>query len=165
VSEIDFSGLLVAPERRIDMHIRFLLALLLTAAAAAVLAAPDMAARATTRPTVVVRSSEYGRILFDGGNRALYAFTHDAREKATCYGACAKAWPPYIVRGTLRAGAGTSQAKLGTTRRRDGRRQLTYAGRPLYYYVNDRRGEVRCQNVSEYGGLWLVVRASGRLVR
>jgi predicted lipoprotein with Yx(FWY)xxD motif len=147
------------------MHIRFLLALFLAAAAAAVLAGSDMAAPATSRPAVVVRSSDYGRILFDGGNRALYAFTHDARGKATCYGACADAWPPYIVHGTLHAGAGTSQAKLGTTRRRDGRRQLTYAGKPLYYYVHDGKGQVRCQNVSEYGGLWLVVRGSGLLVR
>jgi predicted lipoprotein with Yx(FWY)xxD motif len=69
------------------------------------------------------------------------------------------------VRRTLRAGTGATQAKLGTTRRRDGRLQLTYAGRPLYYYVHDGKGQVRCQNVSEYGGLWLVVRGSGRLVR
>jgi predicted lipoprotein with Yx(FWY)xxD motif len=147
------------------MRIRFLLALFLATSAAGVLAAPDMAARATTRPTVVVRSSDYGRILFDGGNRALYAFTHDRKGKSTCYGACADAWPPYIVRRTLRAGTGATQAKLGTTRRRDGRLQLTYAGRPLYYYVHDGKGQVRCQNVSEYGGLWLVVRGSGRLVR
>jgi predicted lipoprotein with Yx(FWY)xxD motif len=147
------------------MRIRFLLALFLATSAASVLAAPDMAARATTRPTVVVRSSDYGRILFDGGNRALYAFTHDRKGKSTCYGACADVWPPYIVRRTLRAGTGATQAKLGTTRRRDGRLQLTYAGRPLYYYVHDGKGQVRCQNVSEYGGLWLVVRGSGRLVR
>jgi predicted lipoprotein with Yx(FWY)xxD motif len=73
--------------------------------------------------------------------------------------------PPYVVRGTLRAGKGTRRSLLGTTRRRDGTRQLTYAGKPLYYYVGDPVGEVRCQNVREFGGLWLVVRPSGRLVR
>jgi predicted lipoprotein with Yx(FWY)xxD motif len=55
---------------------------------------------------------------------------------------------------------------LGTTRRRDGRLQVTYAGRPLYYYVRDiRPGQVTCQNVFGFGGLWLVMRPNGRVVR
>jgi predicted lipoprotein with Yx(FWY)xxD motif len=123
-----------------------------------------MAAPGTT-PSVTVRGSDYGRVLFDGGNRALYAFTRDPRGKTTCYGACADAWPPYVVRGTLHPGAGTKRSLLGTTRRRDGTRQLTYAGKPLYYYVHDPRGKILCQNVREFGGLWLVVRSSGKLVR
>jgi hypothetical protein len=44
--------------------------------------------------------------------------------------------------------------------------QATYAGRPLYRYVGDRRPfQVLCQNVREFGGLWLVVRPDGTLVR
>jgi predicted lipoprotein with Yx(FWY)xxD motif len=47
-----------------------------------------------------------------------------------------------------------------------GRLQLTYAGHPVYYYVGDRKpGQILCQNVSEFGGLWLVIRADGTLVR
>ena len=116
-------------------------------------------------PTLTARSSSFGRILFDGHNRALYAFTRDSRSKSTCYGPCTAAWPPYVVAGAVRPGAGTTASLLGTTRRRDGKRQLTYAGRPLYYYVHDPVGQVLCQNVDEFGGLWLVVRPSGRLVR
>ena len=142
------------------LHIAMLLALL-----AVVLVAPDHLGASSPRSTVTVRSSSFGRILFDGSNRALYAFTADPRGKATCYGKCAEAWPPYIVHGALRAGAGTRRSLLGTTRRRDGRRQLTYAGKPLYYYVHDPRGQVLCQDVREFGGLWLVVRPSGQLVR
>ena len=146
------------------MRTRFLLALVVAALGAAVIAPSEMAAPSAT-PIVTLRSSQYGRILFDGANRALYAFTRDPRGKTTCYGACAVAWPPYIVRGTLRAGTGTKRTLLGTTKRRDGTRQLTYAGRPLYYYVHDPRGQVLCHNVREYGGLWLVVRGTGTLVR
>jgi predicted lipoprotein with Yx(FWY)xxD motif len=88
------------------------------------------------------------------------------RGRSACTGACAEAWPLYIVSGRLRAGTGVKRARLGTIRRPDGSRQLTYAGRPLYYYVGDSKpGEVRRQNVYEFGGLWLVVRASGKLVR
>ena len=116
-------------------------------------------------PRVVVRTSSYGRILFDGRGFVLYAFTRD-RRKSFCTGRCAKAWPPYIVRSRPRAGAGVGVRRLGTIRRSDGSLQATYAGRPLYYYVGDKRpGQILCQNVSEFGGVWRVIRPTGRLVR
>jgi predicted lipoprotein with Yx(FWY)xxD motif len=139
---------------------------LFIAAAMAAIAVGSAGAMPSAAPTITVRSSAYGKILFDGNGRALYAFTRDRRGgKSTCYGACATAWPPYVVRGRLAAGVGTKRSLLGTVKRRNGSRQVTYGGRPLYYYVHDGRGEVRCQNVNEFGGLWLVVRASGKLVR
>ena len=126
-------------------------------------------ARASTdaRATLTVRSSAYGAILFDGRGRALYAFTRDRRGgPSRCYGACARAWPVYFASGRLAAGKGVKRSLIGTVRRRDGRRQITYNGRPLYYYVGDTRaGQVTCQNVAEYGGTWLVMRPSGAPVR
>jgi predicted lipoprotein with Yx(FWY)xxD motif len=116
--------------------------------------------------TLTVRSSRYGPILFGESGRALYAFTRDRRGGGSrCYGACAKAWPVYVANGRLAGGPGVRQSLLGTTRRRDGRRQVTYDGRPLYFYAGDGVGQVKCQNVDEYGGTWLVVRPNGRLVR
>jgi predicted lipoprotein with Yx(FWY)xxD motif len=54
----------------------------------------------------------------------------------------------------------------GTTRRRGGGLQVTYDGKPLYYYVGDRKPlQVLCQDVVEFGGRWLVVRPDGRTVR
>lgn len=135
---------------------------LLAAVAIVVFAA---AAPAQTPPTLVAKASDYGRIVWDGHNRALYAFTADAGGRSACSGACAAAWPPYIARGKLAAGAGVKRSLLGTIRRADGRRQVTYKGRPLYYYRGDPPGRVLCQNVNEYGGLWLVVRPGGTLVR
>jgi predicted lipoprotein with Yx(FWY)xxD motif len=124
-------------------------------------------ARAAVRPTLTVRSSSYGAILFDGRGRALYAFTRDRRGgPSRCYGACARAWPVYFAGGRLAAGKGVKRSLIGTVRRRDGRRQITYNGRPLYYYVRDTRaGQVSCQNVAEYGGTWLVMHPGGALVR
>jgi predicted lipoprotein with Yx(FWY)xxD motif len=120
----------------------------------------------TAVPTVKAGASDYGRILFDGKGFALYAFTRDGRGPSRCAGACAQAWPPYLVKTPANAGAGVAAKQLGVTRRADGRMQVTFGGRPLYYYVGDRRpGQVLCQNVNEFGGLWLVVRPSGRLVR
>ena len=132
----------------------------------AVLAPSATSAEQLDRGAVTVHSSDYGRILFDGKAFVLYAFTKDVRSRSTCYGACAKAWPPYIVRTAPRAAAGVRSSLLGTTRRTDGKLQATYMGRPLYYYVGDRSPyQIRCQNVLEYGGYWLVVRPNGTLVR
>ena len=133
--------------------------------AASAPAAATIAATAR-RDTVTVGRSAFGRILFDGRGRALYLFTREKTETSQCYGACAKAWPIYYAKGTLRAGSGVNRSLLGTTKRRDDRRQITYAGRPLYYYVGDAKaGQIRCQNAVEYGGTWLIVRPSGKLVR
>jgi predicted lipoprotein with Yx(FWY)xxD motif len=129
-------------------------------------AAAGASVEAAGTPTLTLRSTRFGRVLFDGRGRVLYAFTRDRRGAGSrCYGDCAAAWPVYYAKGTLRAGPGVKRALLGTTRRRDGRRQITYNGWPLYYYANERAGEVKCQNVVTHGGTWLVVAGSGRPVR
>jgi predicted lipoprotein with Yx(FWY)xxD motif len=142
-----------------------LLVLLVLALAAAAVGGTASASGEAPKTAVTVRSSAYGRILFDGAGRALYAFTRDLRGRSVCAGACAKAWPPYLVLGRPKAGTGVKASLLGTTKRAGGKLQATYGGRPLYYYVGDPVGQVRCQNVNEFGGLWLVLRANGRLVR
>ncbi len=124
------------------------------------------ASEATPSPTLKVRTTRYGKILFAGNGRVLYGFTRDRRNgPSQCYGDCAAAWPVYFAKGTLKAGTGVKQSLLGTVRRRDGRRQVTYNGWPLYYYAHERAGEVKCQDVETHGGTWLVVRPSGTLVR
>jgi predicted lipoprotein with Yx(FWY)xxD motif len=113
-----------------------------------------------------VRNTRYGPILFDAKDRVLYGFTRDKRGgKSTCYGACARAWPVYFSKGKVKAMRGVKQSLIGTVRRRSGRLQVTYNGWPLYYYAHEGPREVKCQNVNEFGGLWLVVRPNGRLVR
>ena len=107
-----------------------------------------------------------GRILFYGRGFVLYGFTRDARGKSRCAGTCARAWPPYIVKSRPRAGKGIVSSRVVTIKRADGRLQATYYGHPLYYYVGDKSpGQILCQNVSEFGGFWRVVRPAGSLVR
>jgi predicted lipoprotein with Yx(FWY)xxD motif len=138
--------------------------LLLGLVVAAAVLAPN--AMSEGPPTLAAGSSSYGKVLFDGRGFVLYAFTRDHGSSA-CYGACAKAWPPYYApKGPPSVGAGVKRALLATVKRKNGRRQVTYAGRPLYYYVGDTHArQILCQNVVEYGGRWLIVRPSGKLVR
>jgi predicted lipoprotein with Yx(FWY)xxD motif len=144
--------------------------LALAALAAALVAAAGRAPAASvgsgTGPgSIVVSKSNYGPVLFAGRGYALYAFTRDRRGSSACYGACAKAWPPFLVTRRPAVGRGTKASLAGTVRRRGGKLQATYAGHPLYFYVHDPKGDVLCQDVAEFGGTWLVVRASGALVR
>ncbi len=139
--------------------------LILIAVAAATVATAVPAAPAAAAPTVRVHASRYGRILVSSGGRTLYLFTRD-HERSACSGACARAWPPYIQHGRATVGTGVTRRKLGTTRRHDGRRQLTYAGHPLYFYEGDRRpSDILCQAVPEFGGTWYVVAPGGRAIR
>jgi predicted lipoprotein with Yx(FWY)xxD motif len=144
------------------MRKRLLFSLVLVFAAGSTAA---LASQHAPRSTLIAGPSSYGRILFDGRGFVLYGFTRDPRGKSACSGACAKAWPPYLVKTRPRVAAGVKARLLGTTRRADGTVQVTYAGRALYYYVGDRRpGQVLCQNVSEFGGIWRVIRPTGALV-
>jgi predicted lipoprotein with Yx(FWY)xxD motif len=119
------------------------------------------AAKPPRGPRLTLRDSQFGPVLFDGHNRALYLFTRDPRRKTRCYGACADAWPPFYAKGRPRAGRGVDRDLLGTIERRDGRRQVTYKGQALYFYVDDPRGQVLCNDVVEFGGTWYAVDAKG----
>jgi predicted lipoprotein with Yx(FWY)xxD motif len=123
-------------------------------------AQPEREPRRGTR--LRVGGSEFGRMLFDADNQAVYVFERDSNGKSRCYGACAEAWPPVFANGRPVAGKGVRAALLGTVKRRGGRRQVTYAGKPLYYYAHEGPGEVLCHNVNLNGGYWWVVGPDGK---
>jgi predicted lipoprotein with Yx(FWY)xxD motif len=117
-------------------------------------------ARRGTRLTI--RDSPFGVMLFDARRQAIYIFENDRRGRTACYGECAEAWPPVLTEGRPIAGKGVNVRLLGTLKRRDGTRQVTYAGRPLYFYAHERPGQVLCDNVDLNGGFWWVVGPNGK---
>jgi predicted lipoprotein with Yx(FWY)xxD motif len=110
---------------------------------------------------LTLRTSEYGKVVFDANHRALYMFGIDHRATSACYGVCASAWPPLLTKGAPSVGAGLNAKLLATTTRRDGSVQVTYDGHPLYYYSGDAPGKIRCQAQNMHGGFWYVVNADG----
>lgn len=111
---------------------------------------------------VTTGESQFGTILFDEADRAIYLFDKEDSATSECYDECAAAWPPVLSEGEPQASGGADAKLLGTTERDDGTTQVTYDGHPLYYYVDDPPGEVLCHNVDEFGGLWLVVEPDGQ---
>ena len=109
-----------------------------------------------------VRDSDYGRMLWGPGPQAIYIFENDEPDKSRCYGDCAEAWPPVLTKEKPVAGRGVREGLLGTTRRRNGKKQVTYNGHPLYYYVDEGPREVLCHDVFLNGGYWWVVGRNGK---
>jgi predicted lipoprotein with Yx(FWY)xxD motif len=141
------------------------------ASAPATTTVPKTGATTTSAPApkatgveIQTAASDFGRILWGGQKRAIYLFDIEKDGKPACYGECAVAWPPVLTKGDPQANQGVKAGLLGTVQRKDGKTQATYAGHPLYYYVNDPSGEVYCQDEVEYGGRWLVVRPDGKPV-
>ena len=121
--------------------------------------APAQPAHAGTK--IVLCDSQYGKMLFDSHRQAIYLFDRETTKKPRCYGECAAAWPPVYANGKPRLGRGLRTSLLGTTKRRGGRKQMTYGGHPLYYYAHEGPGQVLCHDIVEFGGTWLVVKRNG----
>jgi predicted lipoprotein with Yx(FWY)xxD motif len=114
------------------------------------------------RARIVAKGSSFGRVLFDANGQAVYVFESDSKNRSACTSAgCVKAWPPVLTRQQPSAGAGIDDSLLGTIRRADGMLQVTYNGRPLYFYEHEAPGEIKCHNVDLHGGLWWVVTPRG----
>jgi predicted lipoprotein with Yx(FWY)xxD motif len=112
-----------------------------------------------------VASSGLGRILVDGRGRTLYLFEKDKNGRSACTGKCAAFWPPLIASGKPLATAGAKASLLGTTKRPDGRLQVTYRHHPLYTFVKDtRKGQTTGEELDAFGAEWYAVSAAGAKV-
>ncbi len=123
------------------------------------------ASPAATGTTIAVGTSKLGQILVDGKGMTVYLFVVDTSTTSNCYTSCATIWPPVLTTGAAQAGAGANASLLGTTTRTDGKIEVTYAGHPLYYFVQDKAaGDTTGQGINGFGGLWWVVSPSGAAI-
>src|SRR5262245_6600983 len=142
---------------------RYIKALGIVGGALAVAAALAISASATAQSGTAVKigRSNLGRVLVDSHGKTLYIWAHDKGRKSTCYGDCAEYWPPLLTKGKPSARAGAQARLLGASRRRDGRMQVTYAGHPLYYFVQDTKaGQTKGEGLTGFGGRWAPVQAT-----
>jgi predicted lipoprotein with Yx(FWY)xxD motif len=122
--------------------------------------AASPAASGTT--IAVATNAKLGQILVDGKGMTVYLFVVDTGTTSTCYTSCAAIWPPVLTTGAPQAGTGATATLLGTTTRTDGKVEVTYAGHPLYYFVQDKAaGDTTGQGINGFGGLWWVLTPSG----
>lgn len=159
----------------VTMRARWAVGLVLATSLVVVLAPLGEAAPPSTtafkRAKVTVTRSEVPgsgmkQVLTDKAGYALYVFSSDEpgeKRSSRCYGKCARDWPPLLTKKAPVALGAAKQKKLGVTKRRDGTKQVTYANRPVYYYVHEPDpGFVGCHDVFLNGGFWYAVKASGK---
>lgn len=103
-----------------------------------------------------------GQVLVDSAGHTLYDFDRDRGTASSCYGACEAAWPPLLTTGEPHASNGAQEGLIGTSERRDGSEQVTYAGRPLYTFGGDKApGEANGNGVEAFGAAWHALTPSG----
>ena len=130
--------------------------------------APTSGSPGGSGPASVVgtKTGSLGTFLVDGKGRALYLWEADHGSRSACSGACAQAWPPLTVTGTPKASGAVKGSLLGTTKRADGSREVTYAGHPLYLFAGDRRaGQTTGEGSNGFGAPWWVVTPAGKALQ
>jgi len=147
----------------------FIAAAALAAAALVAAVFGDTSSASPSRPAkgalVALRTTALGKVLVDARGRTLYVFEKDRHGKSACYGACAAYWPPLFSAAKPRAGKGVRASLLGVTKRTDGKRQVTYAGHPLYTFIGDKKaGQTAGEGLNNFGAAWDVIAASGRAI-
>jgi len=99
---------------------------------------------ATTLPaglkeTVVPNNHQtLGDILTDNKGMTLYTYSKDTEGKSNCQEQCAVNWPPLTVEGDPITPEDVG-ITLNVIVREDGRRQVTIDGKPVYYYIEDKK--------------------------
>jgi predicted lipoprotein with Yx(FWY)xxD motif len=123
-------------------------------ASAAASAAASQAASVYT--LTVVDNANLGKFLTGEDGKTLYTFAPDSMDTSTCVDTCATNWPAFVLEGGETAVAGTSvTGKIATFKRPDGSMQVSYNGKPLYYFAKDTRaGDTNGQGLAS--GKWLV---------
>jgi predicted lipoprotein with Yx(FWY)xxD motif len=111
---------------------------------------------------VVLRKTSLAKVLTTSKNFVLYVYTPDGKNKSHCYNACAATWTPLLTTGKPSVGAGLKKALLSTTKRKDGKIQVTYHGHPLYTYIGDTAALQT--NGEGVNGIWYVLNAAGNRI-
>lgn len=99
-----------------------------------------------------IQNTSLGRVWSSADGKTLYTFAKDASGRSNCYGPCAAKWPPFTATGDA-----VPKGDFGLIDRKDGGRQWTYRGYPLYNWINDRQiGDTTGHGVKN---VWFAARA------
>ena len=123
--------------------------------------APKKANVKLTTELTAKKLPRMGEVVVNQAGFTLYRFDKDKKSPPTtnCYDKCALVWPPALTDGNTTI-AGVDEDKVGAVTRKDGTRQLTIDGWPLYGYIGDRKaGQWTGQAV---GNVWFVVAPDGK---
>jgi predicted lipoprotein with Yx(FWY)xxD motif len=115
--------------------------------------------------TVSLRKTALGQVLVNSKGRTIYMFMRDKNGKSACNGGCASFWPPLLSKGKPTVGHGLKASLVGTTKRSNGSRQVTYNRHPLYTFALDKQaGQTKGEGNLAFGARWYAVSAKGSAI-
>lgn len=128
-----------------------------------------VAATRAPKPTLqILHTHRYGDILIAGDGYMIYGFSLDTPGRDACQAIreCLNLWPAVLAPHKLILGRGVRRSLVHSIRLKNGKRQLTYNGWPLYRYtLDDHPKQTSNINIQQSGGLWPAVSArAGKLV-
>jgi predicted lipoprotein with Yx(FWY)xxD motif len=132
---------------------KLMVLVVLAAALVAVFAAQSGTAMSTSKQLVVRTANNptlHTKVLVSRNGLTLYSLSVETRGRFICTDqSCLSLWKPLVVpKGTTPTGA----LHLGTVRRPDGRTQVSYRGRPVYTFTQDRKpGDVKGNGFKDVG--------------
>jgi predicted lipoprotein with Yx(FWY)xxD motif len=108
------------------------------------------AARSTKRVVSEANNPSLGhKVLIANNGPTLYSLSVEKHGRFICKGSCLADWHPLVVAAGVKP---TGPVALGTVKRPDGRRQVTFEGRPLYTFDGDsKRGDAKGENIKDVG--------------
>ena len=119
------------------------------------------AASASAAKLVSAKAISGMTVLVNSRGRAVYSPSQEKTGTIKCTGSCTSVWPP-VKAGSAKARRDSGVGHLGTVTRSNGRKQLTYKGRPLYTFKPEGAGKVTGDGVKDsFGGknfTWHVVK-------
>ncbi|HTX30756.1 MAG TPA: hypothetical protein VMD09_05190 [Solirubrobacteraceae bacterium] len=122
----------------------------------------------TSATKLQLRKTSVGTILVNSRGYTVYAYSKDSRNRDNCQksSTCIRVWPPVTTSGSAIAGPGVKASLIGTIKTKNGAKQLTYAGHPLYTYIADTHpAQTSNINIFVQGGRWPALNASGQEVK
>lgn len=123
------------------------------------------AASAAAGTVVAWRNTAIGPAITTSSGQTLYLFRADHGTTSACYGKCATYWPPLMATGKPAASGRVKSSLLGTTKRKDGKLQVTYKGHPLYTFLLDKKpGQTAGEGSTNFGAAWYALAPSGATI-
>ena len=127
--------------------------------------AAALPAAASSGTMVKSATTSLGNTIVNSSGHTLYLFRADHGTTSACYGQCATYWPPLLTTAKPVAAGRVKESLLGTTKRKDGKLQVTYKGHPLYTFVQDAKaGQTTGEGSNNFGAKWYALAPSGATI-
>jgi predicted lipoprotein with Yx(FWY)xxD motif len=139
-----------SPSSRRPRHLSIAIFTTVAVLAVAGLFSSLAAAQTTKRVVKEAHNSSLGSTVLTANNGlTLYSLSVEKNGRFICTGSCLKDWHPLVVAAGVKP---SGPVALGTVKRPDGRRQVTFEGRPLYTFDSDsKKGDANGEGIKDVG--------------